>query len=104
MFDEGSCGDVAGRLVHDHTTSRFSFCFLERRGANDVLGAEVVDGAMLVRYKEGDSSMMTRSKRVRSATNWATDVDVVALATELDLGFIVAGNNWDPNVRCSRLW
>ena len=27
-------------------------------------------------------------------THWATDVDVVALATELNLGFIIAGNTW----------
>lgn len=87
------------------------FAFL--KDANDVLGAEVVDDAMLVRYKEGDSSV-TRSKRVRSGTaalvslqhavsaaletcgntHWATDVDFVALATELNLGFIIAGNTW----------
>ena len=87
------------------------FAFL--KDANDVLGAEVTDDAMLVRYKEGDSSV-TRSKRVRSGTaalvslrdavstaletcgntHWATDVDFVALATELNLGFIIAGNTW----------
>ncbi|CAK9087636.1 Abnormal spindle-like microcephaly-associated protein-like [Durusdinium trenchii] len=83
------------------------FAFL--KDANDVLGAEVADDAMLARYKEGDSSV-TRSKRVRSGTaalvslqdavsaaleacgntHWATDVDFVALATELNLGFIIA--------------
>ena len=71
-----------------------------------------MDGAVLVRYKEGDSSV-ARSKRVRSGaaalslqravsasletcgnSHWATDVDVVALATELNLGFIIAGNTW----------
>ena len=87
------------------------FAFL--KDANDVLGAEVVDDTMLVRYKEGDSSV-TRSKRVRSGTaalvslqhavsaaletcgntHWATDIDFVALATELNLGFIIAGNTW----------
>ena len=87
------------------------FAFL--KDANDVLGAEVADDAMLVRYKEGDSSV-TRSKRVRSGTaalvslqdavstaleacgntHWATDVGFVALATELNLGFIIAGNTW----------
>ena len=87
------------------------FAFL--KDANDVLGAEVIDDAMLGRYKEGDSSV-TRSKRVRSGTaalvslqhavsaaletcgntHWATDVDFVALATELNLGFIIAGNTW----------
>ena len=66
---------------------------------------------MLVRYKEGDSPV-TRSKRVHSGaaalvwlqhavsaaletcgnTHWATDV--VALATELNLGFMIAGNTW----------
>ena len=82
--------------------------FAVLKDANDVLGAEV-----LVRYKEGDSSV-TRSKRVRSGaaalvslqgdvsasletcgnTHWATDVDVVALTIELSLGFIIAGNTW----------
>ena len=91
------------------------FAFL--KDANDVLGAEVVDGAMLVRYKGGDSSV-TRSKRVRSGaaalvslqhavsaaletcgnTHWATDVDVVALATELNLGFTIAGNTFTSSM------
>ena len=86
MFGARSCGDVAGRLVHDRTPSRFSFCFLERRQFNDVLGAEVVDGAMLVRYKEGDSSV-TRSKRVRSGA-----AALVSLPRDVSASLETCGN------------
>ena len=56
------------------------FAFL--KDANDVLGAEVVDDAMLVRYKEGDSSV-TRSKRVRSGTAALVSLqDAVSTALE----------------------
>ena len=59
-----SCGDVAGRVVHDRTAAQFSFC-LFLKGGNDVLGA---GGGWrnASSLQEGDSSVM-RSKRVRSA-------------------------------------
>ena len=79
--------------------------------ANELLDVEVLDDAILVRFKEGDSTVV-RNKRIRRGAavvgalqeevakqfekmgnnHWATENDVGALAQELDIGFILAGN------------
>ena len=78
---------------------------------NELLDVDVLDDAIVLRFKEGDSAVV-RNKRLRHGAalvealqeavakqfeqmgnnHWATESDVAALAQELNLGFILAGN------------
>ena len=78
---------------------------------NELLDVDVLDDAIVLRFKEGDSAVV-RNKRLRHGAalvealqeavakqfeqmgnnHWATENDVAAVAQELNLGFILAGN------------
>ena len=78
---------------------------------NELLDVDVLDDAIVLRFKEGDSTVV-RNKRLRHGAalvealqeavakqfeqmgnnHWATENDVAAVAQELNLGFILAGN------------